>query len=110
MFGALRRAIEHQHAKGCRHRIDDADHGFLLQRALIGPHQRHQHRTSHRKRKSVPIGGLARYVVAGKDGDREAEGCDLGQREIDEHDLPRQHMQAELGVDARQDEAGHERP
>jgi len=38
-----------------------------------------------------------------------SEGCNLGQRQIDEDDLTLNHMQAQIGMDPREDETGHER-
>ncbi len=38
-----------------------------------------------------------------------AEGGDLGQRDVDEDDLARQHVDTQIGVDAREDQAHEER-
>jgi hypothetical protein len=38
-----------------------------------------------------------------------AERCDLGEREVDEDDAALDHVHAQVGVDAGQDQAGRER-
>ncbi len=38
--------------------------------------------------------------MAEHEGDGCAKRCDLGQREIDKDDVARQHLDAEIGVDA----------
>src|SRR3954471_6908580 len=48
--------------------------------------------------------------MTGEDRDGQAERRDLRQRKVDENDAARQHMQAEIGMDAGKDEAGDERP
>ena len=48
-------------------------------------------------------------VVAGEQRDGRAERGDLREREVDEDDPALDHVHAEVGVDAGQDEAGQKR-
>ena len=51
----------------------------------------------------------ARGIVPEPDGDRRAERRDLRQREVDEDHAALDDVQAEIGVDARDDQAGDDR-
>ena len=44
VLGALRRAVEREHAERGGHRVHDADDGFLLDVAFIAARQRKEHR------------------------------------------------------------------
>jgi hypothetical protein len=48
-------------------------------------------------------------LVAKEERRGRAESGDLGKRDVDEDDLPRQHVDAQIGVDAREDETHQER-
>jgi hypothetical protein len=50
------------------------------------------------------------HRMAGEHFDRDAERGDLCQGEIDEDHAARQHVQAEVRVDAGQHQAGEQRP
>ncbi len=107
---SLRRAVERQHAERGGHRVNDADDRLLLQRFLVRPHERKEHRSADRKGERVPVAGLALHRMAGEDRRGQAEGRDLREREIDEDHAASEDMQAEIGVDAGEDDAGNERP
>ena len=47
-------------------------------------------------------------IEAGEVGDGRAQGGDLRQREIHEDDAALDHVNTEVGVDAGEDQAGHE--
>ena len=108
-LGALRRAIHHEHGERGRDRVDDADDRLLRERTL--PHGRHREEqaAADGERQRVPVGGGAARRVTGQQRDRDAERGDLGQREVDEDHAAREHVQAEVGVDAGQHEARQER-
>jgi hypothetical protein len=47
--------------------------------------------------------------MTGQQGQGEAERGDLGERQVDEDHAAGEHVQAEIGVDPREDQAGQER-
>ena len=98
MLGALRRAVEREHAERGRDRVNDADDRFLLDAALERAHERKEDRTAERERERVPVAGFALHAVTGEDRDREPERRHLREREIDEHHAAREHVQPEPGV------------
>ena len=110
VLGALRRAVEREHAERGRHRVDDADDRFLLDAALARARERKEDRAAERERERVPVGGFALHAVTGEDRDGEAERRHLREREIDEHDAAREHVQPEPGVDRREHEPRDEGP
>jgi hypothetical protein len=62
--------------------------------------------------KADPVHPGTVRILAGEgeqDGNRRAQGRDLGEREVDEDHPPLHHVDAQVGVDAGQDEAGRER-
>ena len=64
------------------------------------------------KSEADPVDPGAVGVAAGEgqeDGDGPAQGGDLGQGEVDEDHAALDHVHAQVGVDAGEDEAGHER-
>ena len=106
----LRRAIEREHAERSGHRVNDADDRLLLQRFLVRPHQREEHRPADCKGERVPVTGLALHGMAGEDRDGQAEGRNLRKRKIDEDHAPSEDVQAEISVDPGEDEARDEWP
>ncbi len=47
--------------------------------------------------------------VADEEGCRCPEGCDLGRGDVDEDDLASKHVKAQVGMNAREDEAHEKR-
>ena len=110
MLGALRRAIEGEHAERGRHRVDDADHCLLPHRCFVGPREREQHGAAAREGERVPVSRLALDRVAVEDRHRDAEGGDLREREVDEDHAAREHVQPEPGVHGGEHQARQEGP
>ena len=109
MLGAVRRAVGEQHGGGGRHRVDDADDGLLRHVAPAGSRER-QDQGSEECRPEPERVGLPRVQIpAEEERGGGAEGGDLGQGDVDEDDLARQHVHAEIGVDAREHETHQER-
>jgi len=74
----------------------------------VAPAQGEQNRGQERKAQGVSVGRGALRGMAEHEGNRGAERGDLRQREIDEDHVAREHLDAEIGVDA--DEAdGHQK-
>ena len=63
---------------------------------------------AEREDQRIPVRGLALDLVSSQERDRDAERRDLGERQVDEDHAAGQHVQAEVGVDAGQHEAGEE--
>ena len=100
MLGALRRAVDQQDRGRRRDDVNDADQRFLRQARCPGAREREQHGREQREGERVAVGGGALRRMAEHEGRGRAERGDLRQREIDEDDVARQHLDAEPGVDA----------
>ncbi len=109
MLGALRRAVHDQHGQRGRDRVDDADDRLLRDRRPAHARQREQQAAADCEGQRVPVGRRAPGRMPCQQRDGDAERRHLGQREIHEDHPARQHVQAEVGVDARQQQAGGER-
>ena len=110
VLGALRRAVEREHAEGGGNGVHDADHRLLVDRSLGGARCGEEHGPGDGEGERVPVGGVALHRKTVKERHHDAERGHLGKREIDEHYAARKHMQAEPGVHAGQHQSGDERP
>src|SRR5713226_1119500 len=108
LLGAVRRTVGQEDGRRRRHRVDDADHSLL--RNVPPPATRHCEHEGPEQRGGEPARvRLPRVeLVAQEERRGGAEGRDLGERDVHEDDLARQHVDAEVGVDPRQHEAHEE--
>ena len=107
VLGALRRAVDQQDRRGRGDDIDDADQRLLRHPSGPGPRAGEKRGGADCEGQRIAVGREPLRGMAEHEPDRRAECGDLGEREIDEDHPPRQHLQAEIRVDA--DEAdGHE--
>ncbi len=109
MFGALRRAVDQQDRCRRRDHINHADQRLLRHARSPCPRQREQHCREQGERERIEVGRAARGWVTEHERHRRAERCDLREREIDEDDFARQHLDAEIRVDADQAHRDQER-
>ncbi len=100
MLGALRRAIDQQDGRGRCDDVDDADQRLLRHARSPGAREGEQHGGEQRESERIAVGREALRRMAEHEGDGRAERRDLRQRQIDEDDFARQHLDAEIGVDA----------
>jgi hypothetical protein len=109
MLGPVRRAIHEEHGRRGRHGVDDPDHRLLRDAALSAPGQGQDAGAQQGRAETGRVGHerLDRQVQEERDG--RPERGDLGERDVDEDDLARDHVDAKVGVDARQDQAHQER-
>jgi hypothetical protein len=101
---------EQQRGRG-RRRVDDADERLV--RHLLVPHagQREERRADEgeAERHQVDHRGVVVRIVAEQDGVDRAERRDLGERQVDEDHLAQEDVDAEVAVDADQDQAHRQR-
>ena len=105
----MRRAVQEEDRGRGGHRVDDADHGLLRDTPLARPREREDRRAGEREAERHPVGDRAVQVGADEVGSGRAEGRHLGQRDVDEDDLAGDHVEPEVAVDEREDQAGEER-
>jgi hypothetical protein len=112
VLGAFRSLAHRQDRRGRRDGVDDADDGLLRDarvRRVMRARQREDRRPRDREPQRPEVGHRIVQVVSGQVGHRGAERGDLREREVDEDDPPLHDVQAEVGVNAGQDQTGHER-
>ena len=109
MFGTLRRPVDQQN--GCRrgNNVDDADQRFLWDPRPPAAREREQHCCEQRERERITVGRDALSRMTEHEGDGRAKRRDLCQRQIDEDHFARQHLNAEIGMDADQAHGHQER-
>ena len=100
MLGALRRAVDHQDRGRRGDHVDHADQRLLRHARAPGAREGEQHGREQREGERVAVGCRALRRMAEHEGRGRAERGDLRQRQIDEDDFARQHLDAEIGVDA----------
>ena len=108
VLGALRGAVDQQDRGGGGDHVDDADQRFLRDARRPRAREGEQDRREQREGERIAVGRRTERGMAEHEGDRRAERRDLRQREIDEHDVAGQHLDAEIGVDADEAE-GHQK-
>ena len=75
----------------------------------LGPGEREERRAQRGEAERVDRRTPSSRTGAREDGHRRAERRHLGQREVHEDHLARDDVEAEVGVDRHDDQAGHER-
>jgi hypothetical protein len=99
MLGALRGPVDQQDRSCRRNDVDDPDERFLGHARCPGARERQQHGRQQCEGEGVSVGRKALRGMAEHEGDGRAEGCDLGQREIDENDIAGEYLDSEVSVD-----------
>src|SRR6185369_4010754 len=93
-------------------RVRDPDDRLLGNPRVAAADRGKDRGADEREREAGPVDG-ARMRIAVRPGQqdrhRRAERGDLGEREVDEDDSPLDDVNAEIRVDAGDDQAGHER-
>ncbi len=97
--------VDDEHGYRRRHGIHDTDDRLLGDRAAMNAARREESSPSHREGEGIPVRRLALNGMTGQHRHREAQSGDLGQREIDEDDTSGKHVQTQVGVNAREDQA-----
>ena len=106
----LSRGLAHRQNHGSRgHGVRDADDGFLRDVRLVALDHREDERADEREGQAHPVDRGFVRIVALPDGDRRAQRRDLREREVHEDDAALDDVQAQVGVDARDDERGGDR-
>jgi hypothetical protein len=109
VFGTLRRAIDQQDRGRRRHHVDDADQRLLRHARRPRPRAGEQHRGEQREGERIAVGRDPLRRMAEHERGGRAERRDLRQREIDEDHFARQHLDAEIRMDAGQAHRHQER-
>ncbi len=109
VFGFAGRLAHRQDGGGGSDRVRDADERFLRDVRASRSHQREDGGAQKRETQADPVGAAPVRVHPRQDGDRGPQGGDLRQRQVDENHPPLHYVHAQVGVDAGQDETGHER-
>jgi hypothetical protein len=105
----LRGGFAHgQDGRRRRHRVADADDGFLRDAHAAAANRREDRRAHEGEAQADPIRAPAIWIQACQDGDGCAQSRNLRQRQVDENHAAFYHVDAQVGVDSRQNEAGHE--
>src|ERR1035437_9678677 len=105
----LRPFRPHEDGDRRRYRVDDADDRLLRDAGLtVDARHREDRGSQEREAEGEEIGRRRVQIVSGKIRDRRAESRDLREREVNEDDAPLDHVNAEIGVDSREDEARNE--
>ena len=106
MLAALGRAVHHEHRRRRGDHVDDADDGLLRDRGAPGAAHREERRARHREGQRIPVGGRALDGMPGQIRDGDAQRRHLGQRQVHEDDAAGEHVEAQVDVDAGEDETG----
>ena len=109
MLGALRRAVDQEDGGGGRDHVDDADQRLLGNALRPGPCAGDEHGREQREAKRIGVRRQTLRRVPKHEGRGRAERRDLRQRQIDEDDVAREHLDAEIGMDADEAERHQER-
>src|SRR5207244_4199389 len=110
VLGLLRRLTHDQNRRGGGDDVDDAD-DRLLRNARLALHfrQREDGRADDREAEGPEVAHAAVDVEAGQQRHGRPQRGDLGERKVDEDDPPLHHVNAEVGMNAGQDQAGQKR-
>jgi hypothetical protein len=106
---ALRCLVDGEHRRRGRHRVDDSDDRLLGHGRAPRPASGEERGATEREGERVAVGGFTLDRVAGEKRDGYAERSDLGERQVDEDHAPREHVEPEINVNRRQDQAGQQR-
>ena len=109
MLGALRRPVDQQDRGRRGDHVDHADQRLLRHARAPGAREGEQHGGEQCEGERIAVGREILRRVAEHEGDRRAERGDLRERQIDEDDFARQHLDAEIGVDADETDRHEER-
>ena len=97
---------------GRRDGVADADDGFLRNPRAAAADRRKHERADEGEHQADPVDDRRVRVAVGErqqQRDRRAERRDLRERQVDEDDAALDDVDAEIGVDAGQDQAGDKR-
>jgi hypothetical protein len=87
-----------------RYRIADSDNGFLRDPRTARLHHRENRRTQKRECQAGPIRAAPVRIVTVQHRDRSAQRRNLRQRQIHENHAALDHVDAEIGVNPRQNQ------
>src|SRR4051812_30182492 len=103
--------LAHGQDRGCRrYRISDSDERLLRNMAAARPGKSENGRTYKRKSQAEPVSALSVRVHSNQNGDGGAQRGNLRQRQIHKDYAPLHNVHSQIGVNARENEAGQERP
>jgi hypothetical protein len=105
----VRRVLHQQDGERRRDGVGDADDRLLGHPVHQPPGEREQQRPHEGEAEGDRVGLAAVGVVAVHEGHRGPEGRDLREGDVDEDHPPGEHVDAQVGVDAHQDQAREER-
>ena len=109
VLGLLHRLAHRQNRRRGGHRVADADDGLLRDARLVAADGREHRRADEREDQADHVGRRAVRLDPVQRGDGSAERGDLRQREIDEDDPALHHVNAQVGMNACQNQARDKR-
>jgi hypothetical protein len=102
VFRALRRTVDEQDRRRRGDHVDDADQRLLRNTLRPGGRERKEECGKKCEGERIEMGCAPLHRMTEHEGHGRAERGDLRQGQIDEDDVSRQHLDAEIGVDADQ--------
>ncbi len=108
VLDAVRGEVGQQDGAGRGRGVHHADHGLLRHAPLTAAREREDERAHERRDETRAVRLPGVKLVAEEKRRRGAEGGDLGERDVDEDHLARQYVDAQVGVDAREDQTHEE--
>ena len=102
MLGPMGRPVHQEHCSRRRDRVDHADDGLLRDAPLAGPGQGEDRCADQCGAEAGRVGTDGLERPPDQEGRRSSESGDLGEGDVNEDHLPRDHVDPEVGVDARQ--------
>ena len=102
VLSALRCTVDQQECGGGGHHVDHADQRFLRNAARPLARERQQPGGGKGEGERVGVACAALCRMSQHEGHGRPECGDLGQRQVDEHDVARENLDAEIGVDRNQ--------
>jgi hypothetical protein len=109
VLDAVGGAVRQQDGAGRGGSVHDSDHGLLRHAPLAAARERKHERADHRREEAGAVRLPRVKLVAEQERSGCAERGDLGERDVDEDDLARQHVDAEIRVDSGENQAHEER-
>src|SRR5436309_15443776 len=108
MLGLAGRLAHGKNGSGGRYCIGDADKSFQRNALVAGAHKRKYQCANEGEAQAHPVSALAMGVHTSQNGDSRAQSSDLGQLQVNEDHPALHYMNAQLSMNASQNQTGQE--
>ena len=108
VLGLTGRLAHGENGSGGSYCVGDANKSFQRNALVAGAHKRKYQCANEGEAQAHPVSALAMGIHASQNGDSRAQSSDLGQRQINEDDPALHYMNAQVSMDASQNQAGQE--